>query len=75
MGSITNRLMWQSSLAAIEGAFTDGLAWEMDYTALRSSEKRFLHTTFDPTYAHGAMKQCLPRHTKTTTITPTTPVT
>ena len=48
MGSITNRLMWQSSLAAIEGAFTDGLAWAMDYTALRSSEKKVFAHYFGP---------------------------
>ncbi len=48
MGSITNRLMWQSSLAAIEGAFTDGLAWEMDYAALRSSEKKVFAHYFGP---------------------------
>ncbi len=48
MSSITSRLLRSTGLPDIEGAFTEGLAWEMNYTALRSSEKKVLAHYFGP---------------------------
>lgn len=48
MTRFARRMQWGTTTIELPGAFTDGLAWEMDYEALAASPKKALAHYFGP---------------------------